>query len=75
MRPSRAVQAADAIVADVRELGLEVRAGVHVGEVERREGDIAGVAVHIAARISQLAGPGHQFRLPLRLRPPHCRRL
>ncbi|HEV3472777.1 MAG TPA: adenylate/guanylate cyclase domain-containing protein, partial [Actinomycetota bacterium] len=37
--------------------GLEVRAGIHTGEVERRDDDIAGIAVHIAARVSDLAEP------------------
>ena len=42
----------------VRPLGIEVRAGVHTGEVERREGDVAGIAVHIGARVSAVAGAG-----------------
>jgi class 3 adenylate cyclase len=42
----------------VRQLGLEVRAGVHTGEVERVGDDVAGIAVHIGARIAGLAGPG-----------------
>lgn len=41
-----------------RELGLELRAGVHTGEVEIIDDDIAGIAVHIGARVSALAGPG-----------------
>jgi class 3 adenylate cyclase len=56
--PARAVRCAQAIVEGVRRLGLEIRAGVHTGEVELLDGDIGGVAVHIAARISGLAGPG-----------------
>ena len=56
--PARAVLCAQAIAAGVRRLGLETRAGVHTGEVELRDGDIGGVAVHIAARVSALAGPG-----------------
>jgi class 3 adenylate cyclase len=39
-------------------LGLELRAGVHTGEVEIIDDDIAGIAVHIGARVSALAGPG-----------------
>jgi class 3 adenylate cyclase len=39
-------------------LGLSLRAGVHTGEIERRAGDIAGVAVHIAQRIAALAAGG-----------------
>ena len=56
--PARAVRAAMAIAAAVRPLGLEIRAGVHTGEVELVGGDVAGVAVHIGARIAALAGPG-----------------
>jgi class 3 adenylate cyclase len=56
--PARAVHCAQAIAAGVRRLGLEIRAGVHTGEVELLDGDIGGVAVHIAARVSALAGPG-----------------
>lgn len=55
--PSVALACADAIVDAVRPLGIEVRAGVHAGEVEVRGDDIAGMAVHIAARIAALAGP------------------
>jgi class 3 adenylate cyclase len=55
--PSVALDCADAIVAAVRPLGIEVRAGVHAGEVEVRGSDIAGMAVHIAARVAALAGP------------------
>jgi class 3 adenylate cyclase len=56
--PARAVQCAQAIAEEVHRIGLEVRAGVHTGEVELLDGDIGGVAVHIAARVSGLAGPG-----------------
>lgn len=56
--PARAVRAALAIAAAVRPLGLEVRAGVHAGEVELVGDDVAGVAVHIGARIAALAGGG-----------------
>ena len=41
-----------------RGLGLEVRAGLHTGECELRDGDLAGLAVHIAARVGALAKPG-----------------
>jgi class 3 adenylate cyclase len=40
------------------ELGLELRAGLHVGECELRGDDIGGLAVHIGARVAGLAGPG-----------------
>jgi class 3 adenylate cyclase len=56
--PGRGIRAARAIQDAVRPLGIEVRAGVHTGEVERREGDVAGIAVHIGARVSAVAGPG-----------------
>jgi class 3 adenylate cyclase len=55
--PSVAIDCADAIVDAVRSLGIEVRAGIHAGEVEVRGADIAGMAVHIAARVAALAGP------------------
>jgi class 3 adenylate cyclase len=42
----------------VRELGLEIRAVVHTGEVELRGDDIAGLAVHLGARVASLAEPG-----------------
>ena len=56
--PARAIRAADAIRAGVRELGLEVRVGLHTGECELLGDDIGGIAVHIAARVLGQAGPG-----------------
>jgi class 3 adenylate cyclase len=57
--PSRAISSAIAIRDGVRQLGLDVRAGLHTGECELlSDRDIGGLAVHIAARISSLAGPG-----------------
>ncbi len=56
--PGRGIRAARAIMDAVRPLGLEVRAGVHTGEVERRKDDVAGIAIHIGARVSAVAGPG-----------------
>ncbi len=56
--PARAVRAADAIVSGVRSLGIDVRAGVHTGEVELRGDDVGGVGVHIGARVSALAHAG-----------------
>jgi class 3 adenylate cyclase len=41
-----------------RSLGLEIRAGVHTGECEVRGDDLAGIAVHAAARVLSVAGPG-----------------
>lgn len=55
--PSVALDCADEIVAAVSALGIQVRVGVHAGEVEVRGQDIAGMAVHIGARIAALAGP------------------
>ena len=56
--PARAVRCAHAVLAGVRALGLEARAGLHAGEIERRGADIGGIAVHIAARVAGAAGPG-----------------
>jgi class 3 adenylate cyclase len=56
--PTRAVECARAIAADMPSLGIDVRAGLHTGEVELIGDDIGGIAVHVAARISALAGPG-----------------
>jgi class 3 adenylate cyclase len=57
--PSRAISSAIAIRDGARLLGLDVRAGLHTGELELLEdGDVGGLAVHIGARISSLAGPG-----------------
>jgi class 3 adenylate cyclase len=55
--PARAVRCAQAIRAAVRSLGIEVRAGLHTGEIELRGTDIGGIAVHIGQRVSALAGP------------------
>jgi pimeloyl-ACP methyl ester carboxylesterase len=56
--PARAIRCALAIVAGVGELGLEVRAGLHCGECEFVETKVAGIAVHIGARVADHAGPG-----------------
>ena len=56
--PARAVNAAHAIVDGVKRLGMQVRAGLHTGEVEKIDGKTAGTAVHIGARVSSLAEPG-----------------
>ena len=56
--PARAIRCAVAIRNEVRELGVEVRAGLHAGEIEVQPGDIAGLAVHIGSRISTLATGG-----------------
>ncbi len=56
--PARAVRCAQNIIADLARLGVEVRVGVHTGECERRGREIAGLAVHIAARIADGAPAG-----------------
>jgi class 3 adenylate cyclase len=56
--PSAALACADEIVDAVRVLGVEVRVGIHAGEVEVRGADVAGMAVHIGARVAALAAPG-----------------
>jgi pimeloyl-ACP methyl ester carboxylesterase len=57
--PARAIHCAEAIVAGLADLGIAVRSGLHTGEVELVDGgDVAGLAVHIAARIAALGGAG-----------------
>jgi class 3 adenylate cyclase len=56
--PARAVSCGQAIAAGVRALGIEVRTGVHTGEIELRGDDIGGIAVHVGARVMALADPG-----------------
>jgi len=55
--PARAVRCAQAISQDIQPVGIEIRAGLHAGECIRHGDDLAGVVVHIAARICNLAGP------------------
>jgi class 3 adenylate cyclase/pimeloyl-ACP methyl ester carboxylesterase len=55
--PSAAIAFADDIVDAVRVLGIEVRVGIHAGEIEIRGDDVAGLSVHIGARVSALAEP------------------
>src|SRR6201993_1522903 len=54
--PQRAIRCAIAIRDAVQALGIQVRAGLHTGECEVRGDDIGGIAVHIGARVSALAG-------------------
>jgi class 3 adenylate cyclase len=56
--PARGIGCARAIVDSASGLGIEVRAGLHTGEVELLGDDVGGIGVHIAARVSALAGPG-----------------
>jgi class 3 adenylate cyclase/pimeloyl-ACP methyl ester carboxylesterase len=56
--PARAIACGRDIRDALRPLGIEVRVGLHTGEIEVRGSDIGGIAVHIAARVSAVAGPG-----------------
>lgn len=53
--PCRAIRCAQAIAERVLSLGLQTRAGIHTGEVERRGSDVGGIAVHISTRVAGLA--------------------
>jgi pimeloyl-ACP methyl ester carboxylesterase/class 3 adenylate cyclase len=56
--PARAIHCATRIRDEARSLGLEVRAGLHTGEIERRVGEIGGIAVHLASRVLARAQAG-----------------
>jgi pimeloyl-ACP methyl ester carboxylesterase len=56
--PARGVRCATAIAEEIRQLGIEVRAGLHTGECEIIGEDVGGIAVHIGARVAALAGAG-----------------
>jgi pimeloyl-ACP methyl ester carboxylesterase len=56
--PARAIRCGRAIVEAAHSHGLEVRIGLHCGEVELMEDDVGGIAVHIAARVGAIAAPG-----------------
>jgi class 3 adenylate cyclase len=56
--PARGIRCAQALAGAAEPLGIRIRAGLHTGECELLEdGDIGGIAVHIASRVSALAGP------------------
>jgi len=55
--PVQALRGAASIAAAVQDIGLDVRSGVHTGEVEEVDGTLGGIAVHIGARVTALAGP------------------
>jgi class 3 adenylate cyclase len=55
--PARAIECACVIRDAVEDIGLSIRVGLHTGEVEKIDGDIHGIAVHVAARIMSLAAP------------------
>jgi class 3 adenylate cyclase len=56
--PTRALEFSRSVRADMLELGIQIRAGIHTGEVELMDGDVGGIAVHIAARVCGAAGAG-----------------
>jgi len=56
--PARAIRCAVAIRDAVRSLGIEIRAGLHAGEIARHDQDVSGIAVHIGARVTDLAKAG-----------------
>ncbi len=59
--PARAIRCGLAMTEAVRSLGIELRVGLHTGEVEVMDSDVGGIAVHIASRVSDLAGSGRVF--------------
>jgi class 3 adenylate cyclase len=56
--PGRAIRCAAAFRDELAGIGLQIRAGLHAGEIELRDGDVGGIAVHIAARVMAAAEPG-----------------
>ena len=56
--PARAIHCAQAMIKAAQRVGVELRVGLHTGECEVRGDDLAGLAIHIAARVGALAGPG-----------------
>jgi class 3 adenylate cyclase len=59
--PASGVRCGESIIDALMGRGIRVRAGLHTGECESRGDDLAGLAVHIAARVSTLAGPGEMW--------------
>jgi class 3 adenylate cyclase/pimeloyl-ACP methyl ester carboxylesterase len=59
--PANGIRCGKAIIEALKGRGIRVRAGLHTGECERRGDDLAGLAVHIAARVSALAGAGQML--------------
>lgn len=55
--PARSIRCAQASLAEAHDLGLQLRAGIHTGEVEREGGTATGIAVHMAARVGEMASP------------------
>ena len=56
--PARAIRCARTLTEQLRDLGIEIRAGLHTGELEAMDGDVSGMAVNIGARVSALADAG-----------------
>jgi class 3 adenylate cyclase len=56
--PGRAIMCAKRIKEKLRDIGVEIRSGIHTGEIENRGQDIGGISVHIASRIESKANPG-----------------
>ena len=56
--PQRAVLSALAIRDELASIGISIRAGIHTGEIERRNGELGGLAVHIASRVMDVAETG-----------------
>jgi class 3 adenylate cyclase len=56
--PGRAIRCAAALRDELGGIGVQIRAGLHTGEVDLRDGDVGGIAVHIAARVTAAARPG-----------------
>jgi class 3 adenylate cyclase/pimeloyl-ACP methyl ester carboxylesterase len=59
--PIAAIRCADRLSQDAEALGTPIRAGIHTGEIQRPGGDVAGMTVHVGARIAGLAGPGEIY--------------
>lgn len=56
--PGRAVRFATTLQAELARIGLQIRTGIHSGEIELRDDEIGGLAVHLAARVMAIAEPG-----------------
>ena len=56
--PGRGIRCAAALRDELGGIGIQIRAGLHTGEVELRDGDVGGIAVHLAARVMATAGSG-----------------
>jgi class 3 adenylate cyclase/pimeloyl-ACP methyl ester carboxylesterase len=56
--PMRALRCAQVMVSELSKIGLDIRVGIHTGEIELREGEIGGLAVHVAARVMAAAETG-----------------